>query len=38
MLHLTHEAFDKLYEGMPKFREAVDKTVAERLESNESSS
>ncbi len=31
MLHLTHAAFEELYDGMPAFRKAVDTTVEQRL-------
>jgi CRP/FNR family transcriptional regulator, cyclic AMP receptor protein len=31
MLNLPHDAFQKLYDDMPAFRDAVDKTVEERL-------
>ena len=31
MLHLTHDAFQRLYDDIPAFREAVDSTVEERL-------
>ena len=32
LLHLTREGFSKLYESVPDFRDAVDATVAERLD------
>ncbi len=31
MLHLTHSAFQELYDGLPAFRSAVDATVDQRL-------
>jgi CRP-like cAMP-binding protein len=31
MLHLTQQAFQRLYDDIPAFRAAVDKTVEERL-------
>jgi len=31
MLHLTGEAFSKLYDSIPAFKSAVDSTVSERL-------
>lgn len=35
LLHLGREAFTRLYEGVPAFREAVDATVAERLSTSD---
>ncbi|UYM07102.1 cyclic nucleotide-binding domain-containing protein [Solicola gregarius] len=34
LLHLTREAFGRLYDEVPDFRDAVDATVAERLDSD----
>jgi CRP/FNR family transcriptional regulator, cyclic AMP receptor protein len=31
MLNIPHDAFQELYDDIPSFREAVDKTVEERL-------
>ncbi len=31
MLHLTQQAFQELYDGLPAFRAAVDRTVEARL-------